>query len=121
MSERMISKVVGAELGAEGYHLLYDPEAYARVMQAREERIKSFVNVDGYDIPPHVLELILEDGMRPERVCAIAHLFESSEDYLSTTLLAESGQRDPRLDEVDAIWARLDEDEAFRHQSVTMH
>lgn len=91
----------------------YDRMAYERAEQDREDRLRGHVDIGSYNVPYHLQGLVLEYGIHPDRVCAVADLFESTDDFVRALRNADEA----RLDEVEARWYRLDEEEAARQQS----
>lgn len=94
----------------------YDRLAHEQAERDREDRIRGYVDIGGYNVPYHLQGLVLEHGIHPDRVCAISDLFDSSDDFVASVASADSDslRREARLDEVEARWARLDEEEAAR-------
>jgi len=95
----------------------YDRMAHERAEQDREDRLRGYVDIGGYNVPYHLQGLVLEHGVHPDRACAVADLFDSTEDFVGALQNADTNRREARLDEVEARWARLDEEEAARQRS----
>lgn len=101
----------------ESQRLAYDRMAHERAEQDREDRLRGYVDIGGYNVPYHLQGLVLEHGVHPDRVCAVADLFDSADDFVGAVQNADTNRREARLDEVEARWARLDEEETARQQS----
>lgn len=101
----------------------YDRMAREQAERDREDRIRGYVDIGGYNVPYHLQGLVLEHGVHPDKVCAIADLFESDADFVSVMGAPDHLGKlspidgDPRVDEVQARFARVEADEAARQQS----
>jgi len=61
------------------------------------------VEIGGHNVPFHLQDLVLQENIHPDKVNAVADLFISSDDFLSS--LSSS---DERLEEVIRRWDLLD-------------
>jgi hypothetical protein len=95
----------------------YDKFAHEQKEQDREDRARGYVDIGGYNVPYHLQSLVLEHDIHPDKVCAIADLFDSTEDFFEALSGAKTNRREARLDEVEARWARIAEEEAARQAS----
>jgi hypothetical protein len=124
MSE-MMSEGLYEEGVREHQHWAYDRMAHERAEQDREDRARGHVDIGGFNVPYNLQGMVFEHSIHPDEVCAVSDLFESTEDYermrdnQSAFVGGRIGQDDldPRIAEVDARWARLDEEKAARQQS----
>lgn len=94
----------------------YDQMAHEHTEQDREDRLRGYVDIGGYNVPYHLQGLVLEHDVHPDRVCAVADLFESTDDFVGAVHNADTNRREARLDEAEARWAKLDEEEAASQQ-----
>lgn len=116
MSEMMRESGFDSHL-RESQDWAYDRMTREQAERDRKDRERGYVDIGGYNVPYHLQGLVLEHGVHPDRVCAVADLFDSTEDFVGAVQNAGNSRREARLDELEARWAKLDEEEAARQQS----
>jgi hypothetical protein len=95
----------------------YDRMAAERAEQDREDQLRGYVDIGGYNVPYHLQGLVLEHGVPADKACAIADLFESTDDFVHAIQDIDTNRRQARLDDVEARWARIDQEEVARQES----